>query len=123
MRADRARRLQAVHLRHAHVHEDRIEIALRRRRERLDAVLRDVQVDIELAQHPRDDELIGGVVLRDQDAQRPPEPRQDLAEAGRRFDRAALLEVGDVGERQAKPGTRRSSHGPAPNSTAIVPPI
>src|SRR2546429_1695305 len=47
--------------------------ALRRRRDRLEPVLRDLQVDRKLPQHPRDDELIGDVVLGDQEAQRPPD--------------------------------------------------
>ena len=65
-RADRSRRLQAVHPRHLHVHEDHVVRARLHHRERGLAVFRDLDAVAERAEHAGCDLLVERHVCHDE---------------------------------------------------------
>ena len=67
-RADGARRLQTVHARHLHIHEDQVVAAATRLLQRLKAVVGDLHLQSDLGQEFHRDFLVDLVVLGQQDA-------------------------------------------------------
>ena len=75
--ADLARRLEAVHFRHLHVHQNHVVLLPLQRLEHFHAVLHHIGPIAHLAEDARGDLLVDDVVLRQKNAQ-----RAALAEAG-----------------------------------------
>ena len=68
--AQQPRGLQPVHLRHHHVHENKIKRLGVEHFERLAAVAREIRLITELLQDAHGDLLVDGVVIHEQNSQR-----------------------------------------------------
>ena len=99
-RADAARRLEAVHLGHLHVHQHHVVGLALDRLDRLDAVARQVGAVAHLLQQAQRELLVHDVVLGQQDAQRMARGHAGVdlrlaAGAGRRLGDAVVREQAD----------------------------
>ena len=99
-RADRARGFEPVHFGHPHVHEHDVEGAVGGLLDRLAAVLRDRHRDIEVLHQLGEDQLVGRVVLGEEDAQRLGRVGQHRGEIVLVDGAAGAAEIGFVGDRQ-----------------------